>query len=387
MSMNYQSVFSELVHDREDTLQDTLKRTYRILFLEDNPDDIELMRHELSEAGMDFISEQTDKRLDFGKFVSDFKPDIILADYSLSTFNGMQAFYILRKEDLLIPFILVTGALSEQLALECLKEGVDDFILKSSFKRLPAAIANAVKKKEVEQEKNLIAQELRKSHDELQLLVERQQSTIEDERMSIARDLHDELGQTLTALKIDITMLRKKLSSGTLTDQIVITEFDSITKLINKLTGSVKRISSGLRPETLDELGIIESIRWQAAEFEKRYEIKCSTFLNSGPTVLDRNLSIALFRIVQESLTNVVRHANATQVEIFLEQIDDFLFLAVSDNGKGIHEDQLKSSQSLGLIGLRERVRLFNGKLNIRSEEANGTMVSVMIPLTQSNQS
>ena len=109
---------------------------FRILFLEDNPDDVELMHHELDEARVNFIGRTTDKKNEFLKEVFEFRPDVILADYSLTSFNGMQAFQMLRTEGVTLPFILVTGALSEQLALECLKDGIDDFILKSSFKRL-----------------------------------------------------------------------------------------------------------------------------------------------------------------------------------------------------------------------------------------------------------
>src|SRR6478736_1733428 len=186
---------------------------YQILFLEDNPDDVELIENELTEAGMRFMSRRIDKKSEFLKEVDDFCPDIILADYSLTMFNGVQAFRMLKEKKLNVPFILVTGVLSEELALECLKEGIDDFILKSSFKRLPAAIVSAIRKKEVEEQKNLFAIELKKSHEELRLLVNRHQISIEEERMNIARDLHDELGQVLTALKIDIAMLRKRLIS------------------------------------------------------------------------------------------------------------------------------------------------------------------------------
>src|SRR6266481_1409441 len=121
---------------------------YQILFLEDSPDDVELMEHELKEAGMQFTSRRIDNKGEFIKEVNDFRPDVILADYSLSMFNGMQAFRMLKEKKIALPFILVTGVLSEHLALECINEGIDDFVLKSSFKRLPAAIIGSIRKKE-----------------------------------------------------------------------------------------------------------------------------------------------------------------------------------------------------------------------------------------------
>jgi len=355
---------------------------YQILFLEDNPDDVELMEHELMEAGMNFMSRRIDNKNQFLKEVVDFCPDVILADYSLSMFNGVQAFRMLKEKNMNIPFILVTGVLSEKLALECLKEGIDDFILKSSFKRLAAAIIGAIRKKEIEKEKNLFAAELKKSHEELRLLVNRHQISIEEERTNIARDLHDELGQTLTVLKIDIAMLRKRLTSGKeMSEQMINDEFTSINKTVDKIATSAKQISSGLRPEALDDLGIFEAIQWQALEFEKRNKIICQLHLPDEQIELTKELSIALFRIVQEGLTNVARHAFADQVQIYIDFRDDVLFLEILDDGKGIDEEKIRSSKSLGIIGLRERVQLLQGQFSISKATGGGTKVSIRIPI------
>src|SRR6478609_2796121 len=305
-------------------------RPYKIFFLEDNADDIELMQHELNEAKLSYTSAVTGKKTDFLNLILDFQPDVILADYSLSGFNGVQAFKIVRDEGLFIPFILVTGALSENLALECLKVGIDDFVLKTSFKRLPSSVVNAVEKKETEKEKNRIALELAKSHEELRLLVNHHHTSLEDERIIIARDLHDELGQVLTALKIDINMLSKKITGNkSLSPDFITTEFQLMSTRVDQITQSVRRISSGLRPETLDALGIVESIRSQTSEFEKRFKITCKTFLPGDPLNVSRDLSIAIYRIVQESLTNVARHAMASLVEIHVMQTGALLLLEI----------------------------------------------------------
>jgi len=360
-------------------------RPYKIFFLEDNADDIELMQHELNEAKLSYTSAVTGKKTDFLNLILDFQPDVILADYSLSGFNGVQAFKIVRDEGLFIPFILVTGALSENLALECLKVGIDDFVLKTSFKRLPSSVVNAVEKKETEKEKNRIALELAKSHEELRLLVNHHHTSLEDERIIIARDLHDELGQVLTALKIDINMLSKKITGNkSLSPDFITTEFQLMSTRVDQITQSVRRISSGLRPETLDALGIVESIRSQTSEFEKRFKITCKTFLPGDPLNVSRDLSIAIYRIVQESLTNVARHAMASLVEIHVMQTGALLLLEIRDNGKGITKQDMKSTKSLGLIGLRERVNAFHGKLNI-SGSHQGTIITILLPLNSNN--
>lgn len=352
-----------------------------ILFLEDNPDDVELMEFELKEAGINYISKRVDGRNDFIKEAAYFDPDLVLADYSLSMFNGMQAFRILKEVNNAVPFILVTGVLSEKLALECLKEGVDDFILKSSFKRLPTAIVNAIEKRNAEKEKDRMASELKKSHEELRLLVNRHQNSIEEERLNIARDLHDELGQVLTALKIDVAMLRKKIVSGkTFDEHAVRNEFTLISKTIDKIANSVRQISSGLRPEVLDDLGILEAIHCHAAEFEKRSKIRCELYLPAEVPLISKELAIALFRIIQESLTNVARHSMATVVRISLAWEFKTITLEIVDNGRGIDSDQISSSKSLGIISLRERVQLLHGKFSIGKAGNGGTRVYMSIP-------
>ena len=382
--MTEQNTMTKLAGEvKSKPLEDTApRRVYRILFLEDNPDDIELMQFELDEAKLSHISESTDKKSDFMELVYSFKPDVVLADYSLSSFNGVQAFTMLKKEGLIIPFILVTGALSEMLALECLKVGIDDFVLKASFKRLPNAIISVVEKREAQEAKDRMAKELKKSHEELRLLLHRYNVSLEEERKTIARDLHDELGQVLTALKMNISVLSKKiLSSKPNNEAYVINEFKSITDMVDQITKSVKEISAGLRPETLDALGIIESIRWQVTEFEKRNNIWCKTLLPNQHLDISKDLSITIFRIVQESLTNIIRHAGATEVEVRLTVVNSHVLLETKDNGKGISEQQIHSSNSLGLIGLRERVYAMDGVSTITGDPLNGTLITVMLPI------
>lgn len=367
--------------EKREDLRDPQK-IYRILFLEDNPDDVELMQNELDLANLSYISKGTYKKHEFIDIVKTFQPHVILADYSLQSFDGVKAYKMLRSEGLSVPFILVTGALSEMLALDCLKVGIDDFVLKASYKRLPTAIVRAVEKREAQEAKDKMGEELKKSHEELRQLLHRHHVSLEEERLKIARDLHDELGQMLTALKIDISMLLKKiLTTRPFDERYVVNEFQSITNLVDNLTQSVKAISRGLRPETLDPLGILESIKCQAIEFEKRNEIICRTILPDQPLELSKELSIAIYRIVQESLTNISRHAQAEEVEIRLSVAGTQIFLEIKDDGIGIQEDQVHSSKSLGLIGLRERVHVLGGVSTITGNPLDGTIITVILPI------
>jgi signal transduction histidine kinase len=176
-------------------------------------------------------------------------------------------------------------------------------------------------------------------------------------------------------------MLRKRLTTGkNVSEQMINDEFTSISKTVDKIATSAKQISSGLRPEALDDLGIFEAIQWQALEFEKRNKIICQLYLPNELPELTKELSIALFRIVQEGLTNVARHAFADHVQIYLDFRDNVLFVEILDNGKGIEEEKIRSSKSLGIIGLRERVQLLQGQFFIGKAKDGGTKVSIMIP-------
>lgn len=356
---------------------------YKILILEDNGHDVELVLNELHEAKVSFKSRHVTAKTEFLRAVHEFSPDVILADYSLPMFNGMEAFRIIKERQLKIPYILVSGVLSEEFALECVKEGIDDFILKSSFKRLPSAIMKAIDKKKMEREKEQMDFLLHKSHRELQLLIGQLHVKREEERQSIARDLHDELGQQLTALKIDVNMLGKKITSKKLSQKLVDNEFSSIEESVDNLIQSIKRITRGLRLEVLDQLGVEGAIRSLCQEFQDRNGINCEVSIETGLIDFDQNFSVALFRIVQETLTNVARHAAATSVELRMEVDEDNLWLKISDNGKGICKQDLESSHSLGIIGIRERARFLNGKLLIKGESGVGTTLLVEIPLKQ----
>jgi signal transduction histidine kinase len=162
-------------------------------------------------------------------------------------------------------------------------------------------------------------------------------------------------------------------------------EFKSITDLIDRITQSVKRISRGLRPEALEDMGIVEAIRYQVQEFAKRNNIECEMHLPSMPPFIDSTVSITLFRIVQEALTNIMRHAQAKTVRVSLEVRDDVLILNVQDDGVGISVQDVESSKSLGLIGLRERVRSLKGRFSISGGAGDGTCITVMLPIHSEN--
>ncbi|MGE5615397.1 MAG: response regulator [Bacillota bacterium] len=227
-------------------------------------------------------------------------------------------------------------------------------------------------------ERSLTEQRLRASEENLRALAAHLQSVREEERTMIARDIHDELGQALTGLKLDLNQLLRNVESDE--REAVEERAKSLSAAIDRIINSVRRIASGLRPEVLDEIGLAAAIEWQAREFQRRTGVRCQVTIAPGFSDPDKDRSTALFRIFQELLTNVARHANATRVNVTLSDAPQ-LALAVEDNGRGIKDEEFQSSRSLGFLGLRERVLPFGGAVEVKGVEGKGTTVSVAIPL------
>lgn len=229
-------------------------------------------------------------------------------------------------------------------------------------------------------ERKRTEEELRQSHEQLRNLSAHIESVTETERTSIAREVHDELGQALTAIKMDLSWLNKRLPKE---QEAIIKKTGEMSRLIGTTIQMVKRISTKLRPGVLDDLGLMAAIEWQVQEFQERTRIKCELPAEGEDINLDRDLATAVFRILQEALTNVARHANATRVEVNLKEGDGQLVLQVRDNGKGITEKQIAHPKSFGLIGMRERARSWNGSIKIHGISGKGTTVTVSLPLNR----
>lgn len=222
----------------------------------------------------------------------------------------------------------------------------------------------------------LATAELNNSREELRQLTRYQQTLREEEQKRIAREIHDELGQMLTGLKLDIHLLKKKVGAGMPTD------LDELSSRVDETIVSVRRIASELRPSILDDFGLIPAIEWQAGEFESKSGIDCAFVCTDESVYLDGESEAAIFRIVQEALTNIARHARASAVCITVETSSEDLKVVVEDDGVGINMENVARSRSLGIIGMRERARLIGANLDIRARGAMGTVVELSVPLT-----
>jgi len=228
------------------------------------------------------------------------------------------------------------------------------------------------------EERLRVVRELEDSQLQLRKLSHSLQSIREDEKTRIAREVHDELGQMLTALKMELFCFEKDLQSNPdcLHEKVV-----SMGGLVDTTINSVRRIATELRPQILDVCGLMDAIKWQAQDYQNRTGIKCKLNLAESDIKLDKGLSTSLFRVFQEALTNVARHAKATEIEIALQFEPDDLIMTIQDNGIGIDPEQLHNSDSLGLLGIRERINFWKGRLIINSEPHSGTTLKAHIPL------
>lgn len=220
--------------------------------------------------------------------------------------------------------------------------------------------------------------ELKHSEAQLRALSARIQSVREKERTVIAREIHDELGQALTGLKMDLSWLVRKPP----TDQTALKgRVENMTAYVDGIIDRVRKISSSLRPGILDDLGLDAAIEWQARGFQDRTGIRVGISSVLKDVEIDRERSTAIFRIFQEALTNISRHAGATRVSIALKQHKSRIVLIVEDNGRGITPSEVQNPGSLGILGIRERARLFGGRVTVTGRSGKGTRVTAVMPL------
>lgn len=231
-------------------------------------------------------------------------------------------------------------------------------------------------------ERRLAMQEVQVSREQLRALTAHLHSSLEKERISISREIHDELGQVLTALKINLTLLGKHILQKGHNEEndFIITELKDMESIIDITIKKVRKLITNLRPEVLDNLGLLEALEWQSSEFQKSTGIKCKYIANIEDLNLDKDKTIALFRIYQEALTNVARHSKATKVDSSFLRSDKCLLLRISDNGVGINKSKLTVEGSFGILGMKERAIICGGSLDFETNDEGGTTVICRIP-------
>lgn len=230
-------------------------------------------------------------------------------------------------------------------------------------------------------DRKLAQEDLTRSHVELKRLIGVLDAIREDEQKRLAREMHDDLGQLLAAMKMDLSALAQQLPPG---DYSVLQRLDAINELVNSMLVSVRRIIADLPPKLLDDVGLLDALHMLGRNFENRYGVSCRVHLPRSAPACSGKAASMLYRLVQESLTNIAKHAQATRVDITMETEPGLLTLSIIDNGKGASPTDLRKNGSFGLLCMRERIAAFDGDLHIDTRPGAGMTVRVSLPLAAS---
>jgi signal transduction histidine kinase len=269
--------------------------------------------------------------------------------------------------------LALAGELARRAAL-----AVDNARLYAEAQQLNAELEERVVQRTAELQAAIT--QLENSRAQLLLLAQHEQTRREEDRARMAREIHDELGQALAGLKMDLAWLQKHTGPK---QKDLLQKFGDMSDLVDTTIQDVRRIATELRPGMLDDLGLVPAMEWQLQEFQKRSGIRCRFTSSLEEVALDAEETTVLFRILQEALTNVARHASATRVEVSLDKEQGYVRLRVQDNGRGITESEVNGSKSFGLLGMRERVLLRSGGFSIQGTPGQGTTLVIRLPLVE----
>jgi two-component system sensor histidine kinase UhpB len=476
-----------------------MKKELDILIIEDVAADADAVEDELRNSGISFRSRRIQNRDGFLRELREDRPDIVLSDFTLPGFDALEALHILRKLQVDVPFILVTGTRSEEVAVECIREGADDYILKASLKRLPTSITNALQKKAIEHARLRAEAALRRSEEQYRLIAQNTRDLIslidvdgrflyaspshkaslgyvpeelvgselitlihpddrppvrqaweqalrykesrmvevrirhrdgtyrifesignwifdemgqpqravvlsrditqrkkseqtlrelpglireaqETERRRVSRELHDSVIQILSSVKFRLQVVEEKLIDK---DQAAWRDALKAKAHLEKAIQEVRRISRNLRPSELDDLGLVPAVRSLCSEYSERTGVAIDLSTARIPQAIPDDIELNLYRIIQEALGNIEKHAGATEISLRLAREGSHLRVSIRDNGHGFDPAApYKKSKlpGMGLVDMRERASLLAGRCEIHSLPGTGTEIVIEMP-------
>jgi two-component system sensor histidine kinase UhpB len=350
----------------------------QILHIEDSPADQGLARIILRRAGMSCHIQPVETLEALRQALQAQSFDLILADYHLPGFTALDAWALVEPLPARPPFVLLSGAIGEAAAVDIMRLGMTDFLRKEDIARLPMVVKRAMEMHEVQRAKKRVMAELAQSERRLAELAEHLQSSIEKERASIAREIHDDIGGSLTSVKFDLAWITRNAPA----DQPLHAHAVAALEMLQHALGASQRIMMNLRPPVLDQ-GLVAAVQWLAESFERRTGVAVHMRTSSQQIAASPEIQLVAYRTAQEALTNIGKYAEASRVEIDLSDHEGFLTLEVTDNGLGMTPAQRDKPRSFGLRGLQERARTVEGWLDVSSQPGQGTSIIVSVPLRE----
>jgi signal transduction histidine kinase len=350
----------------------------RVLHLEDSEFDHELTLAHLARGGLDAELRRIDSEAEFLGALEAQSWDAIISDYNLPGFSGLVALDLLKASGHDLPFILVSGEIGEDTAVGAMRNGASDYLLKNNLARLVPALLHAVEAAETRRARVRADRELDESKQRLRELAQHLQNSIEQERTAISREIHDDVGGSLTALKFDLAWIARHSDS-----EAVRARVHSALETVTLAIDSSKRIMHNLRPAILEQ-GLVAALQWLASRFERRTGIECLLRLpvdGHELQALGAGVPLVAYRTAQEALTNISKHAQASRVTVDLALAGGVLSLEISDNGCGLQPDDLAKARSFGIRGLHERASTVGGWVELTSGRGGTTMI-LSVPLS-----
>lgn len=312
---------------------------------------------------------------DFESHLKSSPADAILADYRLPGFTAIHAWDIVSAQDIRPPFILLSGAIGEAAAVQAIKLGMSDYLLKDDLSKLAQVIYRSIELQATRLAKEKADKNLAMSERRLADFAEHLQMTIEQERAAIAREIHDDIGGSLAAIKFDLAWMQRHTD-----DPSTRAHINTATDMLQHALGASQRIMMNLRPAILDQ-GLIAALEWLVAGFEKRTHTR--TTFRSAPmhAEVSKAIQLVAYRTAQEALTNVTKHAQCQHVTVELSDAKGVLTLEISDDGEGISDQDREKPKAFGLKGLHERAKTVGGWLDVSTRRGQGTSIILSIPL------
>ena len=351
---------------------------YRVLHLEDSEVDHELVKFLLRKSEVPFHLHRVETLDAFLAYLREQAVDVILADYRLPGFTAIDAWNALRAQtgDIMPPpFVLLSGAIGESAAVDALQRGISDYLLKDDVTKLAHVIKRAIEVHESRLAKARADAELAQSERRLAELTEYLQSSIEQERASIAREVHDDIGGSLAAIKFDLAWVARHSEDAALLEHV-----RAATEMLQHAIGASQRIMHNLRPAILDQ-GLVAAVQWLASDFERRTGVPTRVQVSRETLAVSKAIQLVAYRTTQEALTNISKYANASSVRIEMSDAEGVLTLEIADKGRGLDRQELDKPRAFGIRGLHERARTVGGWLDVSSRRGEGTSIILSVPL------
>ena len=352
-----------------------------VLFVEELQEDFERFKELLVKSDIAFRAMRVQRLNDLQLALSQNDWHAVITEDTLPGLAYADVMKLVNSREPDLPIIVVSETINDEASLHAVLAGADDYIMKRHWYRFPTTVMRTIIFAANKKAQALAEAEVLRSREEIRALSAHLEKIKEDERTAVAREIHDDIGGTLTKLKTDLSWLKTwlgKLYTEGLPDAAK-GRLDDMASLLDHGVQSASRIARNLRPGILD-YGIVAALEWQAREFESRNGLTTTFVSNEEEISLPIDLATALFRICEEALTNITKHAKAHQVRLELFAEKEGITLEIIDDGQGLSNQDLAKTQSYGVRGMRERVHVHGGWVDINSQPGKGVAVMVWIP-------